>query len=188
MTKGPEPIADPAQPQPQPAGVGLRGEHVLLVAASADHVGDLRRIAATPEVRGRWGDEDTKAADWPFDDPSATPFAIVVDGVVRGLIQYSEEAGPMYRYASIDIFLDPAVHGRGHGRDAVGTLARHLVDDRGHHRLTIDPAADNPAAIACYAAVGFRPVGIMRAYEHDVDGPGWHDGLLMDLLAAELVR
>ncbi len=72
------------------------------------------------------------------------------------------------------------------GRDAVATLARHLVRDRGHHRITIDPAADNTAAIRCYSAVGFRPVGVMRRYERDVDGEGWHDSLLMDLLAEEL--
>jgi aminoglycoside 6'-N-acetyltransferase len=72
------------------------------------------------------------------------------------------------------------------GRDAVRTLARHLVADRGHHRLVIDPAADNEPAIRCYASVGFRPVGIMRRYEHDTDGDGWHDGLLMDLLAEEI--
>jgi hypothetical protein len=58
--------------------------------------------------------------------------------------------------------------------------------DRGHHRLVIDPAADNEPAIRCHAAVGFRPVGIMRRYEHDADGTGWHDGLLMDLLAEDL--
>ena len=50
----------------------------------------------------------------------------------------------------------------------------------------IDPSADNAAAIRCYEKVGFRPVGIMRAYERDHDGTGWHDGLLMDLLADEL--
>jgi hypothetical protein len=33
--------------------------------------------------------------------------------------------------------------------------------------------------------VGFRPVGIMRAYERGRDG-SFHDGLLMDLLAGEL--
>jgi hypothetical protein len=33
--------------------------------------------------------------------------------------------------------------------------------------------------------VGFRPVGVLRDYERDTDGRGWHDGLLMDLLAAE---
>ena len=86
----------------------------------------------------------------------------------------------MYRHASIDIFLDPAVHGRGIGKDAVGTLVRYLTVDLGHHRLVIDPAADNAAAIACYSAVGFEPVGIMRKYEKGPDG--WHDSLLMDLI------
>ena len=44
------------------------------------------------------------------------------------------------------------------------------------------------AAIRCYAAVGFHPVGVLRRYERDVDGAGWHDGLLMDLLAEELAQ
>ena len=30
--------------------------------------------------------------------------------------------------------------------DDATSLARHLIDDRGHHRLTIDPAAHNEAA------------------------------------------
>ena len=51
----------------------------------------------------------------------------------------------MYRHAGIDIFLDPAIHGRGVGPDAVRALCVHLVDDVGHHRLVIDPAADNAA-------------------------------------------
>ena len=50
----------------------------------------------------------------------------------------------------------------------------------------IDPAADNEPAIRCYAAVCFQPVGIMRRYERDAGGAGWHDGLLMDLLVEEL--
>jgi aminoglycoside 6'-N-acetyltransferase len=70
----------------------------------------------------------------------------------------------------------------------VATLARHLVDDREHHRIVIDPAADNAAAVRCYTAVGFRPVGLMRRYERDPVTGQWHDGLLMDLLADDLVR
>jgi aminoglycoside 6'-N-acetyltransferase len=66
-------------------------------------------------------------------------------------------------------------------------MADHLIRERGHHRLVIDPAADNTAAIRCYSAVGFRPVGIVRQYERGPDGK-WHDGLLMDLLADELLR
>jgi len=29
-------------------------------------------------------------------------------------------------------------------------------------------------------------VGTMRQYERDADGDGWHDGLLMELLADDL--
>lgn len=166
-------------------GGELRGEQVVLVPVTAEHVPALRRILHEPEVRSRWGDE-AASEHWPFDDPSVTRFAIVIEGEVRGMVQYGEEEEPAYRHASIDIFVEPLVHGRGIGRDAVRTLAGHLVRDRGHHRLVIDPAADNEAAIRCYAAVGFRPVGIMRRYERDADGDTWHDGLLMDLLAEEL--
>lgn len=166
------------------AGGELIGGLVALVPVTAEHVADVQRILRTPEVRARWGDEDV-SPQWPLDDPEVVAFAVLDDGEVCGMVQYGEETDPMYRHASIDIFLDPAVHGRGIGRDAVRTLARHLFADRGHHRLVIDPAADNEAAIRAYAAAGFRPVGVMRRYERDADGTGWHDGLLMDLLADE---
>jgi aminoglycoside 6'-N-acetyltransferase len=68
----------------------------------------------------------------------------------------------MYRHAGIDIYLDPAEASKGLGTAAVRTLACHLIDDLGHHRLVIDPAADNVAAIRAYQKVGFRPVGVMR--------------------------
>lgn len=167
------------------AGTELHGDAVVLRPVTPADVPELVRIARTPEVESRWRDEYLND-DWPFDDTSVTPLVVLVEGRVAGMIQYSEEDDPKYRHAAIDIFLDPEVHGRGHGRDAVRTLARHLVRDRGHHRLVIDPAADNEPAIRSYSAVGFRPVGVMRRYERDADGSGWHDGLLMDLLAEEL--
>jgi RimJ/RimL family protein N-acetyltransferase len=163
----------------------LRGERAVLVPVAVEHVAELRRIRLTPEVRAWWGRDDT-APPWPFNEPGATVFTVLVDSAVRGMIQYGEENEPDYRYASIDVFLDPEIHSQGVGRDAVRTLARYLVDEHGHHRLTIDPAAANLAAIRCYTSVGFRPVGIMRNYERDPDGPGWHDSLLMDLLAGDL--
>ena len=64
-------------------------------------------------------------------------------------------------------------------------MARHLVDDLGHHRLVIDPAAHNERAIRCYEKVGFKRVGVQREYWLDADGV-WRDGLLLDLLAEEL--
>ena len=108
-------------------------------------------------------------------------------GTVIGYIQAVEETEPDFRHAGIDLFLRTDVQGRGLGPDAIRTLAAWLIDERGHHRLTIDPAADNARAIAAYAKVGFRPVGRMRQYQRMRDGR-WVDALLMDLLAAELVR
>lgn len=163
----------------------LQGELVRLSSVAEHHVPELRRILRTPEVFARWGDEGS-SENWPFDDPEAVKFAVLEDDAVVGMIQYGEESDPMYRHASIDVFLDPAVHGRGVGRDSVRTIARYLLHDLGHHRLVIDPAADNAAAIACYAAVGFQRVGVMRGYERDAGGDDFHDGLLMDLLAGEL--
>ena len=163
----------------------LKGRHVTLVPTTSGHIDELLRIRYTAEVQARWG-ETPEAPDWPFDEVGITPFTVFLGDAIGGFIQYGEEETPAYRHASIDIFLDPAVHGRGIGRDAIWILAHHLIHERGHHRIVIDPAADNAAAIRCYAAVGFRPVGVMRRYERDADAGGWHDGLLMDLLAEEL--
>ena len=118
-------------------------------------------------------------------DDDLTAYAVEHDGRIVGLIQSYEEDDPDYRHAGIDVTLAPAATDRGLGTDAVRALARHLFEVDGHHRLVIDPAASNARAIACYTKVGFRPVGVLREYEHDGRG-GWRDGLLMDLLRAEL--
>jgi aminoglycoside 6'-N-acetyltransferase len=165
----------------------MRGASVTLRPAGAEDVPALAAIRAHPEVFARWGggEDLVDAVRSGLDGPDVGVLAIEHAGRLVGAIQYAEETDPDYRHANIDIYLDPAVHGRGLGTDAVRTLARHLIRDRGHHRLTIDPAADNHAAIRTYQKVGFRPVGVMRRYERGPDGR-WHDGLLMDLLAEEL--
>ncbi|MFC9428652.1 GNAT family N-acetyltransferase [Streptomyces sp. NPDC056987] len=165
----------------------LRGKLVTLRPVMEADIPALAAIRATPEVYARWrgGEDHTAAVADDLADPGAEVFAVEYGGRVAGAVQWGAEKEPDYRHASIDIYLDPAVHGRGVGTDTVRTLARHLVDDHGFHRLVIDPAADNAAAVRCYHKVGFRPVGIMRQYERGPDGT-WHDGLLMDLLAGEL--
>jgi len=140
---------------------------------------ELRRILALPEVARWWDPPDD---DFPLhDDPDSTRFVIEVDGAVAGMIQYSEEEDPKYRHAGIDLFVDPAHRGKGIGPDAIAQVVQ-ILEDRGHHRITIDPAADNAAAIRAYEKAGFRPVGVMRSYERDAGGTGWHDGLLMELI------
>ncbi len=153
-----------------------------LVPADRERIGS---ILAEPEVARWWGQGGPEVAieGW-FEDISNT-FAIEVDGTVVGSVQFSEELDPDYRCAGIDLFLTTAAHGQGLGRDAVRTLARFLLEERGHHRITIDPSAANERAIRAYRAVGFRPVGVMRRYERGPDGT-WHDGLLLDLLPDDL--
>jgi RimJ/RimL family protein N-acetyltransferase len=155
---------------------------VRLRALTEADAPELLRIHRTPEVRRWWDDPDP---GFPFEDPDVTRLVIEVDGAVAGLVQYWEEPDPKYRHASIDLFLDPALHGRGLGTEALRRAVRILVEDRGHHRVVIDPAAANAAAIRAYEKAGFRRVGILRDYERDADGDGWHDGLLMELLARD---
>ncbi|MFF0559299.1 GNAT family N-acetyltransferase [Streptomyces sp. NPDC004266] len=167
----------------------LRGSVVVLRPSGPGDVPALAAVRATPEVRARWrgGDDMTAEVTSELEDSATHCLTILHHGRIVGMIQWYSEEEPDYRHAGIDLFLDPSVHGKGLGTDAVRTLARHLIDDLGHHRLVIDPAADNGAAIRCYEKVGFRRVGVMRQYERGEDGT-WHDGLLMDLLASELVE
>jgi aminoglycoside 6'-N-acetyltransferase len=167
----------------------LQGSLVRLRLASEDDIPELVRIRLTPEVYARWrgGDDMVAAVREDFAEPDSTGYVIELGGRIVGWIQWQAEEEPDYRHASLDVYVDPAVHGRGVGTDAVRTVCRHLLHDRGHHRLTIDPAADNEPAIRCYAKVGFRSVGVLRRYERGPDGT-WHDGLLMDLLADEFVE
>jgi aminoglycoside 6'-N-acetyltransferase len=165
----------------------LQGSRATLRPPTAADVPELARIRTTEHVHRWWrgGDDMTKAVTDDLEQPDVETFVIEHETKIVGAIQWQAETEPDYLHASIDIYIDPAVHGRGIGSDAVRTLARHLIRDRGHHRLVIDPAADNAAAIRCYSKVGFKPVGVMRRYERGDDG-AWHDGLLMDLLADEL--
>jgi aminoglycoside 6'-N-acetyltransferase len=167
----------------------LRGASVTLRPTAPADAPALLGILAEPEVARWWGDFDLDrvVAELIVGDPYESPYAIEHHGVIIGYIQAVEENEPDFRSAGIDLFLRTDVHGRGFGPDAIRTLAAHLIDDRGHHRLTIDPAADNEHAITAYAKVGFRAVGRMREYQRLRDGR-WVDALLMDLLAHELVR
>lgn len=144
---------------------------------------ELLRIHRTLGV-ARWWDEPHTS--FPWDEPESTRFTIELDGAIAGLIQYWEEKEPKYRHAGIDLFVDPALHGRGIGTEAVRRIVRVLIEERAHHRVTIDPATANAAAIRAYEKVGFKPVGIMRQSERDADGNGWHDCLLMELLAGDM--
>jgi aminoglycoside 6'-N-acetyltransferase len=163
----------------------LHGELVLLRPLEEGDYGRLVEIGAEPEV-ARWWPGITRAhlAETAADD-AVHALAVERDGRVAGMIQFHEENEPDFRHAGMDVFLSTEHHGQGLGADSVRTLARHLFEERGHHRLTIDPAAANERAIRCYERVGFRRVGIMRRYWRNPAGE-WQDGLLLDLLRDQL--
>lgn len=154
---------------------------VLRSLADGDEA-ELQRIHTTPQVMQWW---DVPDETFPWDEPESTRLTIVVDGRVAGLIQYWEETEPKYRHAGIDMFLDPQLHGQGIGTEVLTRIVRHLFDDLGHHRVTIDPAVDNAAAVKAYEKAGFRTVGVTRRSERDTGGQGWHDSLLMELVTED---
>lgn len=165
----------------------LHGERVELRRLGEDDVEPLLALwAGDPSVRERWPTwtrEEVRSVA--AGSGGSGGWWIIAEAEQVGFIQHYQEPDPEYRHAGIDVFLVARAQGRGLGTDAVRTLARYLTGTLGHHRLVIDPAADNERAIRCYRRVGFRPVGIMREYERGADG-SFHDGLLMDLLAREL--
>lgn len=164
----------------------LRGNQVTLRRVTAGDVPALAAFFAIPEVAEWWPGENQERLRASLEDDDGVGLVIELDGAMIGYIQYYEETDPDYRHATIDITLRPDFCNRGLGTDALRTLCRHLFDDLGHHRITIDPSLSNARAIASYRKVGFRDVGVMRRYERANDG-NWRDSLLMDLLAEELV-
>ena len=156
----------------------LTGERVVLRPIEQDDEETLRAIRDTPEVATWWGPPED---DFPFgDEPEAIRLTILADGEVAGMVQFSEEREPDYPYAEIDIFLAPGHHGRGLGTDAVRTTSRHLLDDRGHHRLVIGVNVDNVVALRCYEKAGFRRVGLLQAAARDYRTGDWGDEYLME--------
>ena len=149
--------------------------------------GRLLQIFSDPTVSRWWGDPDKSVADTMESEEGDDHYLIEVDGETVGMIQSYQETDEMYRHAGIDISIREPWQGKGLGPEAIRLLAHHLIDDLGHHRLVIDPAAHNANAIRAYERVGFKPVGVMRSYERAPDGT-WHDGLLMEMLADELTE
>ena len=163
----------------------LQGERLALRPLADEDMDELARIVAAPGVREWWGatdDAEVLREELRGDDAA---FAIEVDGALAGWLSVTEETDPNWRHASLDIILAAPYQDRGLGSEALRTVIRWLIEDRGHHRFTIDPAVGNERAIRAYAAVGFRRVGVLRRYGRMADGL-WHDHLLMELLAEEL--
>ena len=170
----------------------LQGPGITLRPLTESDADDLLRILGESDVARWWeGYDRDRVLDELIAEGDGGSFGIVATepdgrpGPLVGMIQYYEQDDPDYRHAGIDLFVDPGHHGRGVGRAAITTLARHLIEDLGHHRIIIDPSVRNERAIAVFTSLGFREVGTLRQYERRADGT-WGDNLLLELLAADL--
>jgi aminoglycoside 6'-N-acetyltransferase len=87
--------------------------------------------------------------------PHVEAFVVEAEGAPVGYVQaWRDEAGG----GGLDMFLVPGTRGRGLGPDAAGALARHLVDERGWTRVTVDPYLWNEPAIRAWRRAGFDAV------------------------------
>lgn len=166
----------------------LQTKRVTLRPLREDDLDKLEQIVSIPAVAQWWGeitDREKLRHDLRCDDEDDSgAFSLELEDEIGGWLGVWEENEPGYRHGGLDIMLAPSVQGRGIGPEALRAAIRWLIEERGHHRVTIDPARANERAVRAYESVGFRPVGVMRQYERDPAG-GWRDGLLMDLLAEE---
>jgi aminoglycoside 6'-N-acetyltransferase len=148
---------------------------VRLVPCAPEHYARLRELHLEPEVRRWWQDP---ADDFPANAKRSTNYTVVLGEQVIGFAQWYSEEETIIRFAGLDLFLDPAVHGRGLGLETVRVLCAHLIDDHGFHRIVADPEVENETSIACFRKAGFRPVGVLR---HSAERPatrriGRHEG------------
>lgn len=164
----------------------LQGDRVTLRPVREDDADALLALLTEPAVARWWHEWDAVRVRELLADREEPALAIEVGGELAGLLLLGEESYWMYRHASLDIAIATEHQGKGLGREALRLAISHLIEEHGHHRFTIDPAAANERAIATYSRLGFKPVGVLRRYELQPDGE-WHDGLLMDLLADELL-
>lgn len=147
----------------------VRGRLTVLRPADAGDVDRLVAWHADPEVARYW------------DGETFTP-AEMQDRLVREDVEawMVEEAGEPVGYLQIhseglDMFLVPSARGRGLGPDAARAMARHLVDERGWTRVTVDPYAWNEGAVRAWERAGFVEVS-----RHEAGGDYTAPWILME--------
>jgi aminoglycoside 6'-N-acetyltransferase len=154
----------------------IHGDRITLRPIAPEDRAALKAIRDEPEVIRWWGEQ---TADWPGDEDDVEEWVVELEGQLIGFVQFSEEPDEDYRHADIDILLATAAQGRGLGTDTMRAIVRYLIEERGHHRLTLWTRPYHARAIHVYEKVGFRQVGITRLSERGDDGR-WRDELLME--------
>jgi RimJ/RimL family protein N-acetyltransferase len=151
------------------AGPVMRGTRVTLRPMTYEDAPALMRWGNDADFAwfqwgrrpGRWKDSAT-AREWMdrFAEREGKLFAIEHEGHAIGQANYRDWQ-PKAKSAGIGIG-EKALWSRGLGREALGLLVRHLVEDLGAHRINLHVLAYNDRAINSYKAAGFQVEGIER--------------------------
>jgi N-acetyltransferase len=153
------------------AGPVLRGTRVTLRPMTYEDAPALVRWGDDADFAwfqwgrspGRWKDSAT-AREWMdrFAEREGKLFAIEHEGRAVGQANYRDWQ-PKSNSAEIGIGIgEKSLWSRGLGREALGLLVKHLVEDLGAHRINLHVLAYNDRAINSYKAAGFQVEGIER--------------------------
>ena len=150
-------------------GVLVRGRLTTLRPAGADDVDRLVAWHADPDVARYWDDETFTRGEMEerLARPEVEAWVVEESGEPVGYLQVHAEG--------LDMFLIPAARGRGLGPDAARAMTRHLVDDRGWSRVTVDPYAWNEGAVRAWERAGFVEVS-----RHEADDGHTAPWILME--------
>ena len=152
-------------------GPVLRGPRVTLRPMTDDDATALMRWGNDADFTWfQWGrkpgrfPDDAKAREWMsfFPERKGMLFAIEHQARAIGYTNYRDWQ-PKARSAEVGIGIgEKVLWSKGLGREALGLLVKHLVDDLGAHRINLHVLAYNDRAIASYRAAGFQVEGIER--------------------------
>ncbi len=91
---------------------------------------------------------------------------------------------PLNRSAELGLLVDPEVHRKGYGSDAIRTLTRYLFRYRGLNKVYAQTAGFNEGAIAMLESLGFKKDATLRDH-YFYDGE-FHVGYVYSLLQFEM--
>jgi aminoglycoside 6'-N-acetyltransferase len=150
-------------------GVLVRGRLTTLRPADSGDVDRLVAWHADPEVARYWDGETFTRAEMAerLARPDVEAWIVEEAAEPVGYLQVHPEG--------LDMFLVPFARGRGLGPDAARAMSRHLVDERGWSRVTVDPYAWNEGAVRAWARAGFVEVS-----RHEVDDGHTSPWILME--------
>ncbi len=137
----------------------LAGRRTELRPAAPSDLDLLAGWLADPEVYRWWGglaiERDAVAREYTgARRPQVESTIIEAGGRPVGYLQWWPADDP--DAVGLDMFLEPAARGRGLGPDAALAAVDHLLSC-GARRITVDPLASNPRAIAAWSKAGFVP-------------------------------